>query len=93
MTTTLPLWYKVRHPWFDPGLAYRAVWFSDYSETAWPQIWFVLPTGHTVGVQNHRCTCLPRPSDPLSRPLATSEKNLPHAGKLPGDNPDLNTDM
>lgn len=96
------IWYKVKHPMFDPDLAYQAIHWSDFSETAWAQIVFILPTGHTWGVQNFRCTAL-MPYNRLDHELAEdtnyyrsmtiSEKNQPWATKPVLPNPDVNVDL
>lgn len=94
------IWYKIKHPWFSPEWAYQAIHFAQFSETAWAQITFILPTGHTVSVQNYRCTALPRACErryvnnhQLSREQTETEKLFPWANKLPSANPDLNTDI
>jgi hypothetical protein len=92
------IWYKVEHPWFNPGWAYQAVAYTNFSETAWAQITFILPTGHTVAVQNWRCTALPRSCEQrwlegasYARPMTETERLFPRAVKLP-PNPDLDVD-
>jgi hypothetical protein len=94
------VWYKVRHPWFDPTKAYRAVDYVLHSESAWGYLVFVLPKGHTVSIQVHRCTALPRTCEmshidhtALSRDLTETEFLFEWAKKPPAANPDLNLDM
>lgn len=94
------VWYKVRHPWFSANHAYRATWFTLPSESAWGYLTFVLPTGHTVSVQVHRCTALPRTCEwrhidhsALSREMTETELLFPWAKKPSAANPDLDLDM
>ncbi|MDR3634330.1 MAG: hypothetical protein P4L84_11045 [Isosphaeraceae bacterium] len=93
------LWYKVRHPAFDEGMAYRAIVFvPPYSETGWSYLTFVLLSGHTYTVQVWRCTGLPRQGtfvddDRTSRPLTKAESEFPWAAKPARPNPDLETDL
>lgn len=94
------VWYKVRHPWFDPETAYRSIWYTLPSESAWAYLTFVLPTGHTVAVQVHRCTALPVTCEwrrldrsGYSRPLTETEKILEWAKKPASANPDLDLDL
>lgn len=91
------VWYKVRHPWFDPTCAYRAVAYTLHSESSWAYLTFILATGHTVAVQVHRCTALPFPIVTLEgeyvRPLSREASEFPWARKLAVPNPDLDLDM
>lgn len=96
---TLP-WYKVNHPWFDADTAYRAVWYSLPSESAWAYLTFILPTHHTVAVQVWRCTALPVTCEQrhldhsgYSRPMTETEKLIEWARKPRAANPDLDLDM
>ncbi|MHB8397327.1 MAG: hypothetical protein ACYDCI_00110 [Candidatus Limnocylindrales bacterium] len=52
------LYYKVRHPEFEPDWAYRAIAYIDYGESAWSKLLFVTQRGMTYGVKVHRCVCL-----------------------------------
>lgn len=97
------IWYKVRHPMFDKDTAYQAVHYCPFSETAWANIVFILPSGHTWGVQQKRCTALkpehyPRyrdgdRDDYFSRLLTTEEAAQPWAKPPEIANPDLDTDL
>lgn len=92
------VWYKVRHPWFDPEWAYRAVAFTLPSESAWAYLTFILNTGHTVSVQVHRCTALPNTerdstNTAFHRRMWEHERSLPWATKPKTANPDLDLDM
>jgi len=95
-----PPWYKVAHPWFDPGSAYKPIAYTLASESAWAYLTFVLASGHTVAVQNKRCTALPLTCEARHidqrghvRPLTETEAMFPGAGKLTPPNPDLDLDM
>lgn len=94
MLSTLP-WYRVDHEWFNPELAYRAVWFTLPSESAWAYLTFISEDGHTYSVQVHRCTALRPTCEPQTRSLAyvreltETEKLQPRAAKPQVYNPDL----
>jgi hypothetical protein len=95
-----PVWYKVRHPQFSTRRAYRALGYECYSETAWASLVFILETGHTWAVLNHRCTALPVTADwtlidhqQYSRPLTNEEELFPWATKSSVSNPDLDVDL
>lgn len=97
------LWYKVRHPAFEEGIAYRCLgYIPPYSETGWAYLVFVTRPGMTYTVQVWRCTALPTP--PLEeaphydwrinhRPLTEAEARHPWAQKPAVRNPDLDTDL
>ena len=52
------LFYKVRHPEFDPTVAYKAIAYLDYGESAWAQLLFVTHRGMTYAVKVNRCVCV-----------------------------------
>lgn len=93
------LWFKVKHPWFDPHMAYEALWYHLHSESAWGYLLFAVPTGHCYAIQVRKCTLLrkscdipPCPSDPW-RPLTETEELQPWAEKPRVMNPELHLDI
>lgn len=105
MSAIMPLhgeriWYKVRHPHFNKALAYRAIGYLAYSETAWSYLVLVNEKGMTYQVQVWRCTALPRNQEqrwiedgPLARMQTGDEAAFPWAEKPSQRNPDLDTDL
>jgi hypothetical protein len=93
------VWYRIYdHPVFDNDMAYRAIAFTSHSETSWAYLTFISEKGHTVSVQVHRCTALPRTCEwkridhsLLHRPLTETELLFPRSGKF--TNPDNACDM
>lgn len=49
------LYYRVNHPEFDPTIAYKALAYIDYGESAWSQLLFVTENGLTYCVKVKRC--------------------------------------
>jgi hypothetical protein len=73
------LYYRVRHPEFDPRKAYRAVGYLAHSETSWNQLLFITDRGLTYTIKvfntlNVNALC----NDELTRVL-----NLPGGGIWP----------
>lgn len=52
------LFYRVRHPEFDPTKAYKAIAYVDYGESAWSQLLFINERGMTYSVKVNRALCI-----------------------------------
>lgn len=52
------IYYRVKHPEFSNGLAYKALFFTTWAESGWDQITFINERGMTYSVKNFRCFCL-----------------------------------
>jgi hypothetical protein len=97
--TTYPLWYRVKHPEFDPNLAYKALAYLDYGESADHQLLFVTHRGLTWAVKVMRCLCLNAFAFQnmqfdrtwVGLPVAFREEAIPWP-KPVGRNPDLDDD-